>query len=72
MFIMDMSVNSELADKPARRHAGMYSISFADGHADLFRFFGFGASRLKTDQGPNLSTDPDWANLSRFTTSTNR
>ena len=72
MFIVDMSVNSELADKPARRHAGMYSISFADGHAELFRLVGFGASRLKTDQNPTPTTDPDWANLSRFTTATNR
>lgn len=71
MFIVDMSVSAELADKPARRHAGTYAISFADGHAEMFKLVGFGASRLKTDQNPAASTDPDWANLSRFTTSPN-
>jgi prepilin-type N-terminal cleavage/methylation domain-containing protein/prepilin-type processing-associated H-X9-DG protein len=71
MFIVDLSVKSELADKPARRHAGAYSISFADGHAELFRLSGFGASRLKMDQAPATLADPDWANLSRLTTSPN-
>lgn len=72
MFIVDMSVTSELADKPARRHVGSYSISFADGHSELFKLVGFGNSRLKADQAASGSPDPDWANLSRFTTSPNR
>jgi len=72
MFIVDMSVSAELADKPARRHVGAYSISFADGHSELFRLTGLGAGRLKMDQSPTTSVDPDWANLSRFTTSPNR
>lgn len=72
MFRFDMGTVSGFADMPARRHAGVYSISFADGHSDLFRIAGVPVNRLKSDATLDRSQDPDWSKLSRFTTVVNR
>jgi len=39
MFVVYMNPTEGLQDRPAHRHKSGYSLIFADGHSDIFRFF---------------------------------
>jgi prepilin-type processing-associated H-X9-DG protein len=38
MFVTTMNPREGFEDSPARRHRSGYPLSFADGHAEIFRF----------------------------------
>jgi prepilin-type N-terminal cleavage/methylation domain-containing protein len=73
MFLVDMSPAGRLAELPARRHALASTMSFADGHSELFRIGDASAYRLKsTDAAAASAEKPEWQRLSNLTTYPNR
>jgi prepilin-type N-terminal cleavage/methylation domain-containing protein/prepilin-type processing-associated H-X9-DG protein len=69
MFLVDMSPAGRLAELPARRHASASTISFADGHSELFKISDAGSYRLKAPGTPASATEkPEWQRLSELTT----
>ena len=73
MFLVDMSPAGRLAELPARRHASASTMSFADGHSELFRIGDVAAYRLKSPDAAALAAQkPEWQRLSDLTTCPNR
>src|ERR1035437_6205223 len=70
-FAVDMVGDRGLLDAPATRHGGSYALSFADGHAEIWKLLD-GRTRSWTRLPiSNNPLNPDWQRLQAATTSLN-
>jgi len=63
-FAMDMKGTRGLLDAPASRHSKGYALSFADGHAEVWRLRDPRSLSWGNLPIPNSPLNPDWSRLS--------
>lgn len=75
MFLVDAQNAGGLVDLPSRLHDYGYGINFADGHAEIYKFYDPGwAARWKPGAVPAPIHDPnrDWRRMAEVTTQRQR
>ncbi|HEY4416371.1 MAG TPA: prepilin-type N-terminal cleavage/methylation domain-containing protein [Verrucomicrobiae bacterium] len=55
MFVVYMNPSSGLQDQPSLRHKTGYPLTFADGHAEIFRFYGNGQDLAKLENAATVA-----------------
>jgi prepilin-type processing-associated H-X9-DG protein len=55
MFVVYMNPAEGLQDHPALRHKTGYPLTFADGHAEIFRFYGASQDLAKLESAASIS-----------------
>jgi prepilin-type N-terminal cleavage/methylation domain-containing protein len=55
MFVVYMNPAQGLQDQPARQHKTGYPLSFADGHAEIFRFYGNAPDLTKLENAATVA-----------------
>ncbi|MEI9961916.1 MAG: hypothetical protein WDM76_12515 [Limisphaerales bacterium] len=55
MFVVYMNPGQGLQDQPSRRHKTGYPLTFADGHAEIFKLFGSGEDLAKLQSVATVS-----------------
>ena len=55
MFVVYMNPVAGFQDQPTRRHKTGYPITFADGHAEIFRFTSYAENLAKLQSGATMS-----------------
>jgi prepilin-type N-terminal cleavage/methylation domain-containing protein len=55
MFVVYMNPAEGLQDQPSRRHKTGYPLTFADGHAEIFRFYGGSQDVTKLENAATVS-----------------
>jgi prepilin-type N-terminal cleavage/methylation domain-containing protein len=55
MFVVYMNPANGMQDEPSLRHKTGYPLTFADGHAEIFRFYGPGQDLAKLESAATVS-----------------
>ncbi len=55
MFVVYMNPAEGLQDQPARRHKTGYPLTFADGHAEIYRFYGGSQDLAKLESAATVA-----------------
>lgn len=54
MFVVYMNPSSGMQDQPSHRHITGYPLTFADGHAEIFRFYGSSQDLAKLESAATV------------------
>jgi hypothetical protein len=65
LFVVDMSADNGIPDRPSTRHGNAYELTFADGHSENIRLV---APITTWETGNSDGPDPDWVKLKSLTT----
>ena len=55
MFVVYMNPGQGLQDQPSRRHKTGYPLTFADGHAEIYKLFGGDGDLAKLQSAASVS-----------------